>query len=219
MTEMITISIVVVAVLLTAVVAYLSVKRQKKAVMDEVERLSLRLTEMETRLASSPTPSQVGEEVASIHSSQSSVPRQRGEREAVGGKESGNDLGDKTPDLSAMTDEKLFGYLSKTIKDEEMFRRPDLNRSAVKEHFSLSKVRIGNAFVRGGGMGLPEFVRNCRLDYACRLMVEQPKMSFTEVGYQSGYQRTTTFYHDFKARFGMPPAEYREQALRKQSEF
>jgi len=36
-----------------------------------------------------------------------------------------------------------------------------------------------------------------------------------EVGNQSGYQRTTTFYHDFKARFGMPPAEYREQELKK----
>jgi AraC-like DNA-binding protein len=41
------------------------------------------------------------------------------------------------------------------------------------------------------------------------------EMSFTEVGNQSGYQRTTTFYHDFKARFGMPPAEYREQELKK----
>ena len=115
-----------------------------------------------------------------------------------------------------MNDEALFVYLSKTIKDEEMFRRPELNRKAVKERFSLSAARIGNAFVRGGGMGLPEFVRNCRLDYACRLMVEQPNMSFTEVSIQSGYQRTTTFYHDFKARFGMPPAEYREQELKKQ---
>ena len=35
-------------------------------------------------------------------------------------------------------------------------------------------------------------------------------MSFVEVGEVSGFQRTTTFYHDFKARFGMAPAEYRK---------
>jgi AraC-like DNA-binding protein len=35
-------------------------------------------------------------------------------------------------------------------------------------------------------------------------------MSSVEVGNASGFQRTTTFYHDFKARFGMAPAEYRK---------
>ena len=117
--------------------------------------------------------------------------------------------------LSAMTNEELFAFLSKTIKEEEMFRSSDLNRNAVMKRFSLSAARIGNAFMRGGGMGLPEFVRNCRLDYACRLMVEQPEMPFTEVGSQSGYQRTTTFYHDFRDRIGMPPAEYRKKELKK----
>ena len=123
-----------------------------------------------------------------------------------------------SPDLSTMSDRELFVYLSTTIRDEEMFRLPNLNRRMVMDRFSLSAVRIANAFSRGGGMNLPEFVRNCRLDYACRLMVEHPKMPLTKVGYRSGYQRTTTFYHDFKARFGKPPAEYREQKLRKAEE-
>ena len=68
----------------------------------------------------------------------------------------------------------------------------------------------GSSLAQGGGQSLPEFVCNCRLDHACRLMVEQPTMSFVEVGNASGYQRTTTFYHDFKARFGMAPAKYRK---------
>lgn len=195
MTEIISISIVVMTVLVAAVVVCLYLRWQKKAVMDEVSRLLQRLTEMEKKIESlKPTATFKGEE-----SMGSSVAF-------------GRDA--KTSDLSAMSDEELFGYLSKSIKDEEMFRWRDLNRNALMEHFSLSAARIGNAFVRGGGMNLPEFVRNCRLDYACRLMVENPEMSFTKVGYQSGYQRTTTFNHDFKARFGMSPAEYREQELR-----
>ena len=194
MTEMIIINIVVVAFLVTIVIAFLSLRRQKMAVMDEVNQLSLRLAEMETKVA---TP-----------------PRLNGQVETDEGKT--NSQGSDTSDLSAMNDEALFVYLSKTIKDEEMFRRPELNRKAVRERFSLSAARIGNAFVRGGGMGLPEFVPNCRLGHACRLMLEQPNMPFTEVGNQSGYQHTTTFYHDFKARFGMPPAEYREKELKKQ---
>ena len=87
-------------------------------------------------------------------------------------------------------------------------------RDAVMQHFSLSAARVGAAFAQGGGQSLPEFVRNCCLDHACRLMVEHPTMSFVEVGEASGYQRATTFYHDFKARFGMTPAEYREKKLK-----
>ena len=205
MSATIIIIIVVVIVLVTIIVFCLSLIRQKKAIMDEVNRLSLRLTEMEMKVAP-PSPTSPAS---------STLPAIEGE--AFDSKESAHTLNSETPDLSAMTDEELFHYLSKTIRDEEMFLWPNLNRNAVMERFSLSAVRIGNAFVRGGGMGLPEFVRNCRLDYACRLMVEQPEMSFTEVGNQSGYQRTTTFYHDFKARFGMPPAEYRVLELRKQT--
>jgi AraC-like DNA-binding protein len=40
-------------------------------------------------------------------------------------------------------------------------------------------------------------------------------MPFTEVGSQSGYQLTTTFYHDFKDRFGITPTEYRKKELKK----
>ena len=113
-------------------------------------------------------------------------------------------------DLSGMSDEELFQFITKVIKEEELYRWPDFNRSAVMHHFSLSAARVGAAFAQGGGQSLPEYVRNCRLEHACRLMVERPTMSFVEVGNTSGYQRTTTFYHDFKARFGMTPAEYRE---------
>ena len=112
-----------------------------------------------------------------------------------------------------MDDAQLFAHLSSVIREQEMYRWPDLNRTAVMEHFSLPASRVGSAFAKGGGIGLPEFVRNCRLDYACRLMVRQPEMSFIDVSEASGFQRSTTFFHDFKARFGMAPSEYREQQI------
>lgn len=164
--------------------------------MDEVDHLSLRLAKKEMDVASPPNHSPMSEGEADDESK-------------------ANSQADETPNLSAMTNEELFAFLSKTIKEEEMFLSSDLNRNAVMKRFSLSAARIGNAFMRGGGMGLPEFVRNCRLDYACRLMVELPEMTFTKVGSLSGYQRTTTFYHDFKDRFGIPPTEYRKKELKK----
>lgn len=203
MSVMIVICIFFAAVLVTAVVVYFLLKQQNNAVMDEVKRLSLRLRDIEMK---EQPLSNLSKGSLPLQQQQQIVPKEDVEEQEVS----------QSVQQGSMTDEELFRYLSKAIRDEEMYRRSDLNRNAVMERFSLSAVRIGNAFARGGGMSLPEFVRNCRLDHACRLMLKQPEMLFTEVGNQSGYQRTTTFYHDFKARFGMPPAEYREKELKKE---
>ena len=173
---------VLVALGATLAIIY-SLRKQRDAAMQEVATITQRLTDIEKKLEQAQGATQ---------EEQKKMPATPQE------------------DLSGMTDEELFQYLTKIIKEQELYRWPDFNRSAVMQHFSLSAARVGAAFVQGGGQSLPEFVRNCRLDHACRLMVEQPTMSFVEVGNDSGYQRTTTFYHDFKARFGMTPAEYRK---------
>ena len=118
-------------------------------------------------------------------------------------------------DLGQMTEEALFQYITAIIKNEELFRQSTFGRTEVMERFGLSAARVGAAFSQGGGQSVSEFVRNCRLDYACRLIVERPQMNFVEVGHASGFKRTTTFYHDFKAQYEMTPAEYRDQKLKR----
>ena len=180
-------SFVLVALGATLAVAY-SLRKQRDAAMQEVATISQRLTDIERKLEDENSRKQGDEKTG-----------KQGDENVV-----------IQEDLSGMTDEELFQYITKVIKEHELYRWPDFNRAAVMQHFSLSAARVGAAFAQGGGQSLPEFVRNCRLDHACRLMVEHPTMSFVEVGNDSGYQRTTTFYHDFKARFGMAPAEYRK---------
>ncbi len=175
-------SVVLVALGATLAIAF-SLRKQRDAAMRDVAAIALRLSEVEKK----------------IEQGQGTL---RKEEETTPATPQEN--------LSGMSDEELFQYITKVIKEQELYRWPDFNRSAVMQHFSLSAARVGAAFAQGGGQSLPEFVRNCRLDYACRLMVEHPTKSFVEVGEASGYQRTTTFYHDFKARFGMAPAEYRK---------
>ncbi len=176
-------------------IAY-SLRKQRDDAMQEVATISQRLTDIEKKL---------DENVGEFQTFRKTSRQEDKHPEILKSQDS-----EISQDLSAMTDEELFLYITKVIREQELYRWPDFNRAAVMTHFSLSAARVGAAFAQGGGQSLPEFVRNCRLDHACRLMVEQPTMSFVDVGESSGYQRTTTFYHDFKARFGMAPAEYRK---------
>ena len=180
-------SFALVALGATLAIAYL-LRKQRDAAMREVATIARRLTDIEKKLETENVGKQGDEDT-----------EKQGEDNVV-----------IQEDLSGMTDEELFQYITKVIREQELYRWSDFNRAAVMKHFSLSAARVGAAFAKGGGQSLPEFVRNCRLDHACRLMVEQPTMSYVEVSYASGYQHVTTFYHDFKARFGMAPAEYRK---------
>ena len=180
-------SFALVALGATLAIAYL-LRKQRDAAMREVATIARRLTDIEKKLETENVGKQGDEDT-----------EKQGEDNVV-----------IQEDLSGMTDEELFQYITKVIREQELYRWSDFNRAAVMKHFSLSAARVGAAFAKGGGQSLPEFVRNCRLDHACRLMVEQPTMSYVEVSYASGYQHITTFYHDFKARFGMAPAEYRK---------
>ncbi|MBO4673562.1 MAG: AraC family transcriptional regulator [Bacteroidaceae bacterium] len=200
-------SFVLVAIGAAWAIAY-SLRKQRDAAIREMETIAQRLTNIEKKLEDEKTRRQEEEK------------KRRLEDENEGNQEDKNTgrQGDKKTkiqeDLSGMTDEELFQYITKVVREQELYRWSDFNRSAVMKHFSLSAARVGAVFAQGGGQSLPEFVRNCRLDHACRLIVERPSMSFVEVGESSGYQRTTTFYHDFKARFGMTPAEYRKEKLK-----
>ena len=187
---------VLVALGATLAVAY-SLRKQRDAAMQEVATISQRLTDIEKKLG--------GDGNLKMSESRNSELSKSQDAEISNSQDT-----EMLKDLSGMTDEELFQYITKVIREQELYRWPDFNRAAVMHHFSLSAARVGAAFAQGGGQSLPEFVRNCRLDHACRLIVKQPTMSFVEVGLSSGYQRTTTFYHDFKARFGMAPAEYRK---------
>ena len=158
-------------------IVYLSMRRQKDAVQDEMNRLTLRLTEMELKMEAERTINNML--LASTGSSAVVAGvATMGETGSAGEPiAAGKERKAAAVDLSAMDDKELFEHISRVIRDEELFRWPDFNRAAAMEQFSLSAARIGGAFMRGGGMGMPEFVRNCRLDYACRLMVEQPELS------------------------------------------
>ena len=188
--------LVLIALGATLAIAY-SLRKQRDAAMRDVAAIAQRLTDIEKKLE------REEKNMGRHEGGETGMPEDVGAHQTSGETRI-------QEDLSGMSDEELFHYLTKAIKEQELYRWHDFNRSAVMQHFSLSAARVGAAFAQGGGQSLPEYVRKCRLDHACRLMVEQPTMSFVEVGDTSGYQRTTTFYHDFKARFGMAPAEYRK---------
>ncbi len=116
--------------------------------------------------------------------------------------------------ISVLTDQELYKELTTTIRDKQMFLKPKFGRDDVVKHFGLTNHRVGAAF-SVKGTSLPEFVRQCRLEYAIHLMSDHPEMSFTEVAFSSGFSYASTFNADFKKQYGLSPSQYRTESLTK----
>ena len=113
--------------------------------------------------------------------------------------------------LTELTDEQLFLCLRDLIENEQLFLKPDFGRQTLIEHTGLSKERIGAAFAQGSdSVSLPAYVRELRLDYAVRLMNDQPDIAVELVSQASGFANADTFTRNFRAKYGMTPTTYKQ---------
>jgi signal transduction histidine kinase/ligand-binding sensor domain-containing protein/DNA-binding response OmpR family regulator len=58
-----------------------------------------------------------------------------------------------------------------------------------------------------------EFITNIRLKKSLQLLVEQPEMSITDIGYELGFSSPSYFTKCFREVFGVTPAKYRKDNL------
>lgn len=112
---------------------------------------------------------------------------------------------------STLSDAELFDYLRDLIEREQLFLDPNFERQTLINRTGLSKERIGAAFAQANDYKrLSTLVRELRLDYAVRLMNEQPELSVEDIARSSGFLRADTFATSFRAKYGMTPTAYRQ---------
>ena len=114
-------------------------------------------------------------------------------------------------DFTELSDEQLFLCLRDLIENEQLFLQPDFGRQSLIDHTGLSKERIGAAFAQGSNsVSLPAYVRELRLDYAIRLLNDQPDLTVEQVSQASGFTSADTFTRNFRAKYGMTPTAYKQ---------
>ena len=111
-----------------------------------------------------------------------------------------------------LTDEQLFRYIREVVMRDKLFLNPVLNRQMLTERFSLTKEQLGAAFTKGSPYkSVTDFINDCRLPYAAKLLTDRPDLSIAEVAEASGFARAATFTANFKKKYSITPAHYREQ--------
>lgn len=108
-----------------------------------------------------------------------------------------------------LSDSELFAYLRDLIESERLYLDPEFERQTLIQRTGLSKERIGAAFSQGSDQErITTLVRELRLEYAVRLMNEQPELNVEKVCIASGFTNADTFTRNFKSKYGMTPSVY-----------
>lgn len=113
--------------------------------------------------------------------------------------------------LDRTTDKELFQRLREVILRDRLYLNPQLDRQALVDRFGLSKERIGAAFAKGSPYkSLIEFLTDCRLPYAAKLLSSRSDLSIAEVARESGFPSADTFGRNFKQKYALTPTQFRE---------
>lgn len=120
--------------------------------------------------------------------------------------EPSDDVSDKDPDVM------LFNQIQDLVAGEKLFLDPNLDRQMLVDRLGVSKERVGAAFAKGSPYkSLIEYLNDCRLPYAAKLLTERPDLSVADVAHESGFANADTLGRNFKVKYALTPTEYREQ--------
>ena len=77
-------------------------------------------------------------------------------------------------------------------------------------HLNISKYHLSRSFPERIGCGLNAYINSLRADHAAMLLAST-KISVTQVGFDSGFESSSTFFRTFKELYGTSPKQYRKE--------
>lgn len=103
---------------------------------------------------------------------------------------------------------ELCERIDELMEEEKLYLKCDLRISDITSRLHTNRNYIYNAINREMGISFADFVNQHRIEYATKLMREQPELQMNEVSLKAGYNSSSSFYRNFKLFMGCAPKEY-----------
>ena len=97
------------------------------------------------------------------------------------------------------------------IKEPAIYTQEALSLKTTADKLGVTARLFSNAINHQYGESYTKRMNRLRVNFAERLLVENPERSIMEVMFDSGYQTKSSFNKEFKAITGLSPSEYRKR--------
>lgn len=106
-------------------------------------------------------------------------------------------------------DRLLFERMDHEVIARQLFLKSDFSKAFLLAEFSIPVNKFSGFFKEYAGCTFSQYIHNCRLEYAVKLMGENPSWSMDAIA-KAAQMSNGSFYTQFRKKFGMSPSEYRK---------
>lgn len=117
----------------------------------------------------------------------------------------------ETPVLSTEDDARIVEMVAVLMREQEMFRDPDLTLNRLARRAGIPARQISGAVNRVQSRNVSQMVNEYRIEAAKRLLRESD-MAVTQVMLEAGFQTKSNFNREFLRATGKTPSDYRRTA-------
>ncbi len=115
---------------------------------------------------------------------------------------------EKSESLLTEGDKILYIRMNHEVQARRLYLNPNFSRKDLMAEFKISGNKFAMLFKEFAGCTFSQYIQNCRLDYAVKLMRENPQWNFDAIA-KEAQMSNGAFYNHFKRRFGMSPSDFR----------
>lgn len=111
-------------------------------------------------------------------------------------------------------DEKLVNEIQEKInilfETRKIYTNPDLTLSILAKELNIRPQLLSQFINDNLNKSFTQFINEYRIDEAKRLLKESTQLKIDAVGFESGFNSSSTFYSSFKKITGTTPANYQK---------
>ena len=96
----------------------------------------------------------------------------------------------------------------KTWVDSEGYRRPGITLGELARLLGTNRTYLSDHIRKVYGMSFRDWISDLRIEYAKRLMKQQPQLRMTEVCEMAGFLSVSHFTRTFREKEGCPPSRW-----------
>jgi AraC-like DNA-binding protein len=104
----------------------------------------------------------------------------------------------------------LMKRIEELMAGKKMFLEPELTLQQIATALNEKERNISQAINTLQQRNLNDYINSLRIEYACRLLLENREKPIFEVMYESGFSTKGAFNLAFKKTIGKTPTQYRE---------
>ena len=104
----------------------------------------------------------------------------------------------------------LMKRVCQLMDEQKLYLNSDLKIQDVASQLGVHP-NVVSAAINSQGNSFNQFVNDYRIEYAKRLLLEEPDKKVSSIYYEVGFGHEQTFFRAFKARIGMTPSEWKKQ--------